>query len=528
MRVEDLLVEVRDPGLNRIGQISPQDLVGATFVIPFNNVGSWSLTLPYNHSLGEYLRQPNYGLVLTGPNGQTLISGPTLSARLSQTQDNIEGNWEITGASDDIVVAEHLAYPKPSTADVTAQTDDYDDRSGEAEFVIKSYLEANIGSLAPTVRRVPNLVVADNQGRGAVVSAAARFDNLQSLIYQLAQVGGIGYQITQVADELVFEVFEPQDRTSTIRMDIENRKLTSAIYSYGTPTVTRAIVGGKGEAKNRTFIERTSAESLEAESVWGRRVETFVDARNANNVNELNTAGDELLVDRGKTITEMSVTPSDDVNMVYGVDWFVGDRVTVVNNDVETAAVVTEIGIRIDSDGVRIGATVGTPVGIEFEAKLLAKTNQLDSRVSNLERSTTGYGISTLYMPGGGTNGTQPVFDPGQAFTASFTRFGNLVHFSIRVDFTTITNFGTGQYYLTLPYPSKNSYQFREGCLHDVSANHQYHMGGHVLAGQSTIWLSSSDKVASAVQDVPFTSTFPVTLTTADLFHISGTYEIEA
>ncbi len=527
MRVEDLLVEVRDPNLDRIGQIRPQDLVGATFVVRFNNVGAWSLTLPHNHPLGEYLRQPNYGIVLTGPDGTTILSGPTLSARLSQTQDNIQGNWEITGASDDIILAEHLAYPKPSTADVTAQTDDYDDRSGEAEFVIKSYIEANMGALAPSVRQVPSLVVAPNQGRGEVVSAAARFDNLQELIYQLAQVGGIGYQITQVADELLFEVFEPQDRTSTVRMDIENRKLSSAVLSYGTPTVTRAIVGGKGEAKNRTFIERTSAESLQAESQWGRRVETFVDARSANNLAELNTAGDELLVERGKTITEMSVTPSDDVNMVYGVDWFVGDRVTVVNNNIETAAVVTEIGIRIDSDGVRLGATVGTPVGIEFEAKLLAKTNQIDSRVSNLERSTTGYGISTQYIPGGGTNGTQPVFDPGQAFTASFTRFGNLVHFSIRVNFTSITNFGTGQYYLTLPYPSKNSYQFREGCLHDVSTSTQFNMGGHVLAGQSTIWLSSSDKVASGVQDIPFTSTFPVTLSTADTFHISGTYEIE-
>ena len=528
MLVDDLIVEVRDPDLNRIGQIRPQDLVGATFVPRFNNVGSWSIRLPHGHALGEFLRQPGYGIVVTGPTGATILSGPTLSARLSQTQDNIEGDWEIAGASDEIVLAEHLAYPKPDTSDVTAQTDDYDDRSGEAEFVIKSYVDANIGASAPTDRKVPALVIEDNLERGEIVSAAARFDNLQELIYQLAQVGGIGYQITQDANTLLFEVYEPQDRTTTVRMDIENRKLSSAVLSYSTPTVTRAIVGGKGEAKNRTFIERNNSDSLQAETTWGRRVETFIDARSANNLDELNTAGDEALVDNGKTITEMSVTPSDDINMVYGVDWFLGDRVTVVNNDIETAAVVTEIGIRIDADGVRLGATVGTPVGIEFEAKLLSKTNQLDSRVSNLERSTTGYGISTDYIPGGGTNGTQPVFDPGTAITASFTRFGNLVHFSILVDFDTITSFGTGQYYLTLPYPSKNSYQFREGCLHDGASGTQYNMAGHVLPGESTIWLHSSDKVASGVQDVAFTSSFPITIDNSDSFHISGTYEIEA
>lgn len=527
MRVDDLVVEVRDPDLIRIGQIQPVDLVGATFINRFNQPGAWSITVPDGNRLGEFLRQPGYGIILTGPDGSTILSGPTLSARLSQTQDNIVGTWEIAGATDDVYLQERLAYPKPDTADVTAQTDDYDDRSGEAETVIKSYVDVNMGDSAPVERKISGLTIEADLARGAVVSAAARFDNLQDLLYNLAQVGGLGYRITQVGTLLEFSIYEPQDRTSTVRMDIQNRKLSSAILSYGTATVTRAIVGGKGEAKNRTFIERSNSDSLQAETAWNRRIETFVDARSANNLDELNTAGDELLVDQGKTITEMSVTPSDDVNMVYGVDWFLGDKVTVVNNNIETSAVVTEIGIQIAADGVRIGATVGTPIAIDYETKILAKTTQLDSRVSNLERSTTGYGISTLYIPGGGTDGTQPVFDPGEVITASFTRFGNLVHFSILVDFAEIVSFGTGQYYLTLPYPSKNSYQFRDGCLHDASAGTEYHMSGHVLAGESTIWLNSSDKIGSSIQDVDFTSTSPVTLTTADSFHISGTYEIE-
>ena len=525
MQVDDLIVEVRDPDLNRIGQIRPEDLVGATFVVRYNNVGSWSLTLPHNHGMGELLRQPGYGIILTGPDGSTIFSGPTLSARLTQSQDNLEGTWEIIGASDEIVLAEHLAYPKPTTADVTAQTDDYDDRSGEAEFVIKSYVDANMGASAPASRQVAHLNIEDNLGRGEVVSAAARFDNLQDLIYYLAQVGGIGYQIVQDGLSLEFSVYEPIDRSSTVRMDIQNRKLSSAVLSYGTATVTRAIVGGKGEGKNRTFIERTSSESLQAETTWHRRIETFVDARNANNVDELNTAGDELLVDQGKTITEMSVTPSDDQNMVYGVDWFLGDKVTVVNNDIETSAVVTEIGIRIDSDGVRIGATVGTPVGIEFEAKLLAKTNQLDSRVSNLERSTTGYGINTVYIPGGGTTGgTQPIFNVAD-LQGSFNRYGNMVHFQTNISFTNITDFGTGQYYITLPYPARVDYVMTAGQLYDASQGKYYLIMGEVDAGQTQLDLYY---LGSSGQMEQFTSSSPKVLSTDDYFNISGTYEIEA
>lgn len=524
MQIDEILVEVRDPFLNRIGQIRPSDLVGATFVVRFNNVGSWSITLPYGHTLGELLRQPGYGIILTGPSGDTILSGPTLSAKLTQDQSDIEGNWEIIGSSDDIYLSERLAYPKPDTADVTAQTDDYDDRSGAAETVIKEFVSANLGADAPLVRQVPGLTIEADGERGELVSAAARFDKIQDLIYYLAQVGGIGYQISQVGTGLEFSVFEPQDRSNTVRMDLANRKLSSAVLSYGTATVTRAIVGGKGEGKNRTFIERSNADSLAAETDWGRRVETFVDARGANNADELNTAGDELLVDNGKTITELSVTPSDDINMVYGVDWFLGDKVTVVTNDIESSAVVTEIGIQIGADGVRIGATVGTPVGIEFEAKLLAKTNQLDSRVSNLERSTTGYGINTLYVPGGGTTGgTQPVFDPAD-LQGSFNRYGNMVHFQANIEFTNITDFGSGQYYITLPYPARVSYTFSSGQLYDNSQNKYYLILGEVDAGSTQLDLYY---LGSSGQMEDFTSSSPKALSTDDYFNIAGTYEIE-
>jgi hypothetical protein len=102
-----------------------------------------------------------------------------------------------------------------------------------------------------------------------------------------------------------------------------------------------------------------------------------------------------------------------------------------------------------------------------------------------------------------------------------------MVHFSIIVDFDNITSFGTGQYYLTLPYPARIAYMFRDGCLHDASAGTEYHISGHVNADSDVLWLRFSDKVSSGVQDVAFTSTSPVTLTTADSFHIAGTYEIE-
>lgn len=130
---------------------------------------------------------------------------------------------------------------------------------------------------------------------------------------------------------------------------------------------------------------------------------------------------------------------------------------------------------------------------------------------------------SVAYQPEGGTLGTQPTFS-GPAISGSYVRMGLLVHFRIDVDFDNITSFGTGQYYLTLPFPAKHNYYLRDGCLHDISTAKEYAMGGHVLAGSSQLLLRST---ASNGNDIAFEHNVPVTLATEDNFHVSGTYEIQ-
>jgi hypothetical protein len=475
--------------------------------------------------MGELLRTPGYGIIVTGPDG-ILLSGPTISAVLDQSVENPLGDWVISGTDDSIILSERLAYPLPSSADVTAQTVANDVRTGAAEYVLKQYIDANIGPSAPAERKIADLIIEPDLARGEIVTGTARFVSLQELFYPLAQTGGIGYTVEQNGSDLEFKVYVPQDRTETVRMDLDNGQLSKTEYSYLSPKSTRVIVGGQGEAQERIFIEQTSDDAELAETVWGRRIETFTDARGSGTPEELFQAAEEILIDNGKTIVNTSVVPTDAPTMRYGYDWNLGDTITVVINDAEYSAVVTEVGISIQDDGVRIQATVGTPTPLSFESRLVSRSNDQASRISNLERNTTGYGVNTAYQPGGGTSGTQPVFPP-TAIVGSYTRFGNLIHFSIRVTFTGITSFGTGQYYLTLPYAARVPYDFREGCIHDASAGTQYQISGHVFAGETILQLSAADKVGSSIQDVAFTSTVPVTLTTADSFHISGTYEIE-
>lgn len=386
MKIEDLTVEVRNSSLERVGQITADYLAGFTAVLRNNAVGSWSITLPVGHRMAGALTLPGAGIVVTTAQG-TLVSGPTTSVILNQSTNDPQGAYSITGVDDSVILQDKLAYPKPSTSDVTLQTNAYDVRTGNAEDVIKQYVDANIGPSAPSSRKVEGLTVQTSAGLGGTVDGSARFISIQELLVGLADVGEVSFSVEQVSDGLVFSVSEPVDRSGYIRLDLQNGRLTRTEYVYAQPLTTRTIVGGSGDNANRVFLEQSNADSLSAEALWGRRIERFVDARGTDVNDELQAAGNEVLAKDGKTQISATVMPSDDQTMLYGVDWNLGDKVSVVIGDIQLVSVVTEVGILISPDGVRIGATIGEPRTKDYESQIIIRQNDSTLRISKLERT---------------------------------------------------------------------------------------------------------------------------------------------
>jgi Siphovirus ReqiPepy6 Gp37-like protein len=390
MKVTDLLVEVRDSTLNRVGQIPADYLTSFTTVLRYNAISTWTVTLPADHKMATALKTPGAGIVVTY-NGTVLVSGPTTWVQTIQTVNDPDGVVQVTGLDDSVILRDRLAYPTPTTADVTLQTSAYDIRTGVAETVMKAYVDANIGPSAPTARKISTLTVEGTLGRGPSIKGSARFDVLYELLQSLADAslnGGtaLGFDIVQVGTGLVFQVYAPTDRSKTIRMDIANNRLTESNYSLAQPKFTRAIVAGQGDGAARAFLERTSTVSLAAETAWGRRIESFVDARDAADSTALATSGDAALATDGKAQITASVKPTDDSSMLFGKDWFLGDTVTVVVGSYELAAVVTELGISCAADGVRLYATVGEPKLQSYEDQIIARQADLAERMNNLER----------------------------------------------------------------------------------------------------------------------------------------------
>ncbi len=114
----------------------------------------------------------------------------------------------------------------------------------------------------------------------------------------------------------------------------------------------------------------------------------------------------------------------------------------------------------------------------------------------------------------------------GTPATGSYIKIGNFVTVQMDINFTSVTNFGSGAYSLTLPFPSKYHTDVYGGSIHKITnqGTDHYSIKGHLSDGSSsfTIWA-----VGSNAADQQFDHDSPVNIDTDDKFHMSFTYICE-
>ena len=109
--------------------------------------------------------------------------------------------------------------------------------------------------------------------------------------------------------------------------------------------------------------------------------------------------------------------------------------------------------------------------------------------------------------------------------TGSYIKIGNWVMLQLDVIFTTVSNFGTGQYSLTLPFASKYHTDVYGGSAHDTAPTlRHYSLKGHLSPSSSamTLW-----QHAGSGYDEPMDFNTPFNLGTDDKFHMSFSYICE-
>lgn len=226
------------------------------------------------------------------------------------------------------------------------------------------------------------------------VSVTARFDVLGELLRDIAIGAGLRFRVIQVGDTLAFQVLPITDRSAEVRLDIANRHLVRQEVAIAAPDATRVIVAGQGEAELRTLLEASTTDAETAEDEWGRRIETFKDQRQTDDIDQLEAAG-ELDLTRAAASVNVAAIPTEETTMLLGADYNVGDIVCAVVEGQETYSTVTESTIIANHKGARVGFTLGDPLKFNASRALSASVDATASRVSALERTIASAPSST-------------------------------------------------------------------------------------------------------------------------------------
>lgn len=403
-------IYVRDQYLNRVAEV--EDYQNLDVILRFNTTGSWALTLPFDCLAAKELVKRKAGIIVKR-NGETIFSGPV--TRRNRKWDG-EGDKLTISGTDDLKWLEcSLGFP----SDPPYTTKAYDVRTGVAETIIREYVEENIGASARAERQLPGLILAADEGRGNKVTGRARFHTLLELNQKLALAGGdLGFRLVQgISNHLQFQVYEPTDKTSTVIFSPLLGNLLSFEYETEDAEANYVIVGGGGEGSERIFVEKGDSSSI---TKYGR-IESFVDQRNTEDIDELWQSADEELLEKAEK-TSLRISPIDTEALAFGRDYNLGDKVSVVltqpNEIVEIEQlyyflsayqttpivmnervrkiqekleviqdVIREVNISITPDGEVISPSIGTPEsGGKQVLGIFDKMRKIRKRISNLER----------------------------------------------------------------------------------------------------------------------------------------------
>lgn len=244
-------------------------LIGtALMVLPLRNAGSEADQQAHAGMIAA-LRDEGARVVFT-KRGHTK---PDLSGVVDEaTIDTEADTLEVLVLDDTYILGGILGWQAPSRSILEQHVGEYGTYSGPAETVVKNAVRENgVNRLG-----IPGLIVAPDLGRGTEIPGGTsyRMHPLPDRIYPGLDLAGIGVTVKQIGADLVFDTYVPREYPVTL--SVEGRTVKKAVWTRGRPTASRAVIGGRGEGRERDFRTVTDAAR---EAAYGFLGEVFVDAR---------------------------------------------------------------------------------------------------------------------------------------------------------------------------------------------------------------------------------------------------------
>lgn len=320
-------------------------------------------------------------------NGDVLIAGPIEKWQHERSDDGANagvGKLTITFADDLALIAARSVYPDPTVAP-NAQTVDNWTFTGNSELALRALVNGNAGPSALAARRVSHLVLGALTGVGSSVTVTAdRMQPLGDVARKIADVGGgVGFRTRQVGTDILFEVYQPPDKSGLIRFSFGLGNLRYVSHAVDAPKTTAAIVGGQGTGADRYMIERVNTAE---QATWGR-FEKLISRPGNDLLQDLQDDGDRALAE-GAATTQLTTNVADTPDQKFGRDYTLGDKVAIESwPGQQVADIVRTVHLQVyATSGEYVAATVGSQAATT-DPEWVRRVREIDARLGKLERT---------------------------------------------------------------------------------------------------------------------------------------------
>ena len=158
---------------------------------------SFTLKISRYHRLADKF---STGMVLLYERGDVIKGGDILRRNISVSSDSgkAEENWVFDGVG----YGEYLKT-RIATRGVR-EGSGYDDKTDNAESLIKYYVDRNVINPLVEDRKIPHLVLETDQNRGDSFRFRARFQRIDQIVKELCLNSGLGWQVFYDREDKVF------------------------------------------------------------------------------------------------------------------------------------------------------------------------------------------------------------------------------------------------------------------------------------------------------------------------------------
>jgi hypothetical protein len=313
----------RDPGYQLSGGLPIRQVRGVARHLGVDGV---ELVTPYTPERYGLLA-PGCGVVVQRDGLQQVAGMVGGSRRIGWDAAAGDATIVVQCLGDDQHLADRLVYPSP-LADATAQSANYWTHTGRASTAMWELIRQQAGPGAAAARRVPTLVMGDDPVAGTSRLWSEQWAPVLSTLTEWGVLSGadLGVRIATTSSGLRADVYAPRDVSEGVRFSASLTNLVGWDYEQQPPTVTYAITAGQGDLAAR--VRRVAQSVNAADLAWGRRIERYIDQRDEADAGKLQQAAvDEIA--QGIGTVSLAIDARDTATARYGVDWGLGDRVTV-------------------------------------------------------------------------------------------------------------------------------------------------------------------------------------------------------